>query len=375
MWRATIDDADVLTLEQLLSNRSRLIFETAVGSHAYGTQLPHSDMDVKGIFALAPSEYLTLEPVPSQLSDDKGDSVYYSIARFLNLAMNANPNIIELLFMPEDCIRYRSTSFGLLEANRSLFITKQAYESHVGYAHAQIKKARGQNKWINNPQPEQRPSLEDFCWLVPNPSADPSHLPYRPRPISSIGLDLQECHVAALEHSSSMYRIYHYGSGARGVFRGGKIVCESISIEDERSRCIGFLCVNEQAYERAVRDHRNYWEWRRNRNEARWHSQESGAIDYDAKNMMHTFRLLLSREAILRQGAPIVRFSGETLQFLLDIRAGKFAYDELIERAEAKVGELKSLRDQCSLPHAPEKAQAEQLLQDVTAAWESEQLL
>lgn len=363
----------MLTLEQLLSDRRSILFESVVGSHAYGTALPHSDLDVKGIFAVPARAHLTLAGAPEQLGDAKGDLVYYSLARFLELALNANPNIIELLFMPEDCVRHRSAAFDLLEANRSLFVTKQAYESHVGYADAQIKKARGQNKWINNPQPEQAPGLEDFCWFVPSPSDKDVSLPYRPRRVGEAGIDLNECHAAALEHAHSMYRLYRYGAGARGVFRGGKVVCESIPIEDERARCIGLLCVNDQAFERAVRDHRNYWDWRRNRNEARWLTQESGSIDYDAKNMMHTFRLLLSGESILRRGAPIVRFEGAPLAFLMEIRAGRFRYDDLIEQAEAKVQALKEIRDRCDLPESPALGKAEELLQEATAIWEAGQ--
>ncbi|MCH6256245.1 nucleotidyltransferase domain-containing protein [Puniceicoccaceae bacterium K14] len=359
------------SLEELLAQHAdKVIFESVVGSQAYGTALPHSDEDLKGIYIVPEATQVTLDPLPTQVSDAKGDTVYYTLARFLELALTANPNIIELLFMPEECVKRRTHSFDLLAENRSIFITKQAYESHVGYAQAQIKKARGQNKWVNNPQPKTQPTLEDFCWLIPNENEENSELPYRPRPIASTGFSLSECHVAALEHSPSMYRIYHYGSKARGVIRGGKVVCESIPIDDEKERCIGLLSVNQNAFERAVRDHKNYWTWRENRNEARWQTQESGQIDYDAKNMMHTFRLLLSGESILRNGYPIVRFKGEALQFLMDIRTGKFTYDALIEKAETKVEELKTLHQHSILPEAPNKAKAEELLKEITSSLE-----
>ena len=360
------------TLEQLLSrNYDRVIFESVVGSQAYGTALPESDEDIKGIYVVPSSDYLTLDPLPPQVSDQKGDTVYYALHRFLDLALGANPNIIELLFMPEDCVRHRSTAFDLLQQNRALFVTKQAYDSHVGYAHAQIRKARGQNKWVNNPQPKERPKLEDFCWYIPQLNSDKSEMPYRPRPIAETGLKLTECHVAALEHNPGMYRVYHYGKEARGVIRGGKVVCESIPYDDEFSRCVGLLCANENAFERAVRDHENYWTWKENRNESRWETQESGIIDYDAKNMMHTFRLLLSGESILRYGAPIVRFEGEPLKFLMDIRAGTFAYDFLIARAESKVKELKTLSESCSLPEKPDASKVDALLREITEMLES----
>lgn len=163
-----------------------------------------------------------------------------------------------------------------------------------------------------------------------------------------------------------MYRLYHYGPGARGVIRGGQIVCQSIPMEEERKHCIGLLSVNQNAFERAVRDHENYWTWVKNRNEARWQTQENGQIDYDAKNMMHTFRLLLSGESILKTGAPIVRFEGETLKFLMNIRAGKFDYESLIEKAEAKTQELKALHDASDLPEHPDTDKVEELLKTIT---------
>ncbi len=195
-------------------------------------------------------------------------------------------------------------------------------------------------------------------------------MPMRPKPIAETVIELAQCHAATLEHATGMYRIYHYGAEAKGVFRGGAVVCESIPIDDEQRCFIGLLSDNEPAYDRAVRDHRNYWDWRENRNEMRWETQESGAVDYDTKNMMHTFRLLLSGESILRDGVPIVRFEGEVRKFLQDIRNGKFSYEELIEQAEAKATLLGTLCEKCELPEQVDKSKAEALLKKITTDWE-----
>ena len=111
----------------------------------------------------------------------------------------------------------------LLE-KRDLFITKQAYTSHVNYASAQIKKAKGQNKWINNPQPEKKPSELDFCWFVPRETPAnqiTGQFPYRPIPLKKSGIDLAYCACAALEHLADTYRLYRYDQPTRGVFRNG----------------------------------------------------------------------------------------------------------------------------------------------------------
>lgn len=351
-------------------NRDRLLFETVVGSHAYGTAHEGSDLDLRGVFVEPTLDLLTLESLPEQFSDERGDEVYYSLRRFLELALGANPNIIELLFMPEDCVRFVDPAFSQVLESRDLFVTKEVYRSHVGYAQAQIRKARGQNKWINNPQPEEKPSPERSCWFVPR-LPGPGAMLYRPVPLADSGIDLMKCHAAALEHAPNLYRIYDYGKSARGVFRGGKVVCEPIPIDDEDPRCIGLLIFNEQAHEKALRDHQNYWTWRANRNDRRWQTQESGQLDYDAKNLMHMFRLMLSAEAILTAGHPLVRFSGEKLDFLVSVLQGRFAYDELIERSEELASRLDGLHRASELPEAPDRQKVNDLLKSVTQNWEA----
>lgn len=350
-----------------------VIYRCVAGSQAYGTAGPHSDVDLRGIYVLPAGAYLALGAPPEQVADEQNNEVYYALRRFLELAATANPNIIELLFMPPDCVTLATACSARLLAAREIFLSRRAYESHVAYAVAQIKKARGQNKWVNNPKAEARPVKEEFCWILPRASAqwDWAQPPYRPVAAAEAGIDLAECHAAALEHTPGVYRLYHYGPGARGVFRGNNLVCESIPLADEAPRCAGLLIFSEPAYERAVKDHQNYWTWRRRRNEARWLSQERGEIDYDAKNLMHTFRLILSAEHIFREGAPRVRFDGEALRFLLAVRSGAYAYDDLIAQAEERVARLAELRDGSPLPEEPDAGAIESLLGEITAMWEA----
>jgi len=353
-------------------SRARIIFQCVAGSRAYGTAHAESDEDIRGVFVQPGYEFLTLQEPLRQVSDQRGDVVYYALARFLELALKANPNIIELLYMPPECVQSSTSYWERLLEHRSLFVSKLAYASHVGYAQAQIKKARGRNKWINRPQPEAQPAREAYCWFSPRRPADGTKLPFRPIPLEESGIDLGHCRAAPLEHTTHVYRLYLYAEQTGGVFRNGNPVCDPIPRQDEEEHCIGLLIFNQSGYERARWDHRNYWEWRRNRNERRWRSQERGDIDYDAKNMMHTFRLLFSGEHILREGRPLVRFSGEPLTLLRRILAGEFAYEELMHRAKSKIIELGELRERASLPDEPDRGRAMELLREITAAWEAD---
>lgn len=362
-------DLETLTKQQ----RARILFECVSGSRAYGTANAASDTDIRGVFAQAMQEFVALSPPPALVADERHNTVYYSLRRALELLAAANPNTLELLYMPVDCVRVDSEPMRQLRAHRAKFITRQCADTHVGYAFSQIKKAKGQNKWINQPKPETPPSKEDYCHVLKRDAfATAETAPARPVGLKRSGIDLAQCHAARLEHAQDVFRLYDYGDDARGVFRGDTIALESIPIEDEQRRFVGLLLYNERAWRQAMDDHRNYWTWRAERNEERWRQQESGELDYDAKNLMHTIRLLLSGRSILQQGVPIVRFEGDDRQTLLDIRAGRFTYSQVMQMAEDIKAECAALRDHADLPEGCDAAEAEQLLKTLTNVWEQQ---
>jgi len=364
----TIPDLGSLESEQSPS----LIFRAIVGSRAYGTHRAESDTDIRGVFALPASAYLALNQPPNQVSDGRGDRVYYALRRFLELAASANPNIIELLYLPDDCVLVCRPAMALIRHQRNRFITKAAHESHLGYARAQIKKARGRKKWINQPQPEQPPTTLQHCWYLPA-EAPEGRYPYRPVPLERAGVDPTACRCAAVEHVPNLYRLYDYaGEETTGIIRGNRIHCDSIPREDERARCIGLVFYHEEAHEQARRNHRGYWEWVRNRNPHRWQAQERGEIDYDTKNMMHTVRLILSGAHILREGEPLVRFEGEQLAFLKATLAGEHDYEDLIARVDELVTELDALADASELLERVDPGWLDALLAEVTTGWEED---
>jgi len=366
--------------------KSNLIFyKTIVGSTAYGTNTPLSDIDIKGFYWVDPAEYLSLNPPvyqeDGQISDENNDTTYYSLYKAFSLLKNANPNAIELLWMPEDCIQISNNSImPILFENRKLFITKQAYHSHTRYAVDQIKKAKGKNKKVHNPQPVDMPKKEDFCWIIPfnrDILKSSSRMPCRPipfkemrfldgrkvsnpdiRPIKENGyelafhsdMDLSQFHVSSVEHSHNVYRLYYYGRFAKGVFRGDDmLVCESIPKDDEK-RCVGLLIYNQDEYNKAVKDWHSYWDWMKHRNSDRWKSQEDKQIDYDVKNMSHCFRLIYSGMNILTDGEPIVRCEGELLSLLKDIRNEKYTYEELMAKLAILEKDMTKAFELCTLP-------------------------
>lgn len=350
---------------------AQILFDCVAGSRAYGTAQADSDEDIRGIFVLPAAAYLDLVPPPNQIADARNNVVYYSLRRTIDLLGAANPSLLELLYMPADCVRRSSPEMEQLLQQRTLFISRRCADAHVGYAFSQIKKARGQNKWINQPKSEQPPRKEDYCHVIPRERLVGGAAPCRPQGLAASGLDLTRHHAARLEHARDLYRLYDYGDAARGVFRGDALAVEAIASDEESTRFAGLLLFNEQGWKQAVADHQNYWTWRRERNEARWRQQEAGELDFDAKNLMHTIRLLLSGKSILERGEPLVRVSGDALQLLRDIRTGRYRYAEILAIADGIVADCEHLKACSDLPEETDAAAANALLFRLTEAWEA----
>ena len=83
-----------MTIENL-RERGLIIFEGIVGSQAYGIATPTSDVDIKGVFMM-PFENILDFGYVEQISDEKNDTVFYEIRRFLQLLQTNNPTILEL---------------------------------------------------------------------------------------------------------------------------------------------------------------------------------------------------------------------------------------------------------------------------------------
>lgn len=78
--------------------------KVVTGSRAYGTNLPDSDYDEKGIAVIPDIRYYfgfhKFEQKDSGWSDG-ADRQIYDVRKFIHLALKCNPNIIKLLFTPQ----------------------------------------------------------------------------------------------------------------------------------------------------------------------------------------------------------------------------------------------------------------------------------
>ncbi len=148
---------------QNLKSQNLILFEVISGSKSFGLNTPTSDTDIKGVYYLPKEKFFGLDYIP-QISDETNDEVYYELGRFVELLLKNNPNILEILASPEDCILYQHPIMQRLKIED--FLSKLCKDSFAGYAVTQIKKARGLNKKIVNPIPKEKKSLLDFCYVL-----------------------------------------------------------------------------------------------------------------------------------------------------------------------------------------------------------------
>ncbi|WP_240047191.1 nucleotidyltransferase domain-containing protein [Hymenobacter nivis] len=103
------------------------------------------------------------------------------------------------------------------------------------------------------------------------------------------------------------------------------------------------------------------------RNAERYANTVQHGKNYDAKNMLHVFRLLQMAGEIAKTGELRVRRPNR--EFLLQIRRGEFEYEALVTEAEQLVTQVEAAFAASALPEAPDRNAAEQLLVRVRRAF------
>lgn len=115
-----------------------VIFRCVVGSRAYGLDNDASDVDRRGIYLPPADLQWALYGVPEQLENDETQEVYWELAKFLKLALKANPGVLECLYSP---LIEHATELGQeLLAMRGAFLSKLVYQTYNGYVLSQFKK-------------------------------------------------------------------------------------------------------------------------------------------------------------------------------------------------------------------------------------------
>lgn len=349
------------------------------GSQAYGTAIPTSDIDYAGVYIQDIDDILGFG-YKEQINDDKNDTVFYEVKRFLELVASNNPTILELLNTPEDCILYKHPLIGEIIEQRDQFITKKCSNSFGGYAIQQIKKAKGQDKKQNwEKEKVTRKDVLDFCYVIEGEKSIPWKIWNQDQ-----GFEEKFCGVSNVPNARDMYAVFFdniayscfsesipgelrrlqkdaqnikgepFGFGYKGLVKTGEgsNLAESnqlrLSSIPKGEKPICNIIYNKDGYTVHCKDYNEYQEWLDKRNLQRWVDVQSHGQKIDGKNMMHCRRLLEMAKEIAQGKGIIVR--RENAQELLAIRRGEVDLQSLIDRAENDILEIDRLFSESNLP-------------------------
>ena len=331
-----------MTLKELKAS-GHIIFECISGSRAYGLNTSSSDTDIRGVFILPKATFYSLDYI-GQVNNETNDIVYYELRKFIELCAKNNPNILELLNVPEHCVLYKHPIFDSIKIE--LFLSKLCKNTFANYAFTQIKKARGLNKKIVNPVEKERKSVEDFCLVLDGKKSTPLKQFLRENDFKS-----EHCGLVKITKMKDCYNLFYNESlNYKGVARtNANEVCLSSIPKEELP--IAMLYFNLDGYSTYCKKYKEYWSWVDKRNEERYKSNTSHNKNYDAKNMMHTFRLLHMAKEIGESDKINVERSDR--EYLLAIKNAEFEYDELVTKAEIMREELEVIFDNSKLPDKP----------------------
>lgn len=332
-----------MTIEEL-RKKNLIVLECISGSRAYGLSTPTSDTDIKGVFVLPKETYYGLNYI-AQINNETNDVVFYELGRFLELLSYNNPNILELLCTPKEAVIFKHPYMDEIEKDK--IISKLCKDTFGKFAYAQIKKAKGLNKKIVNPIDKERKSVLDFCYVNYLNGTMPL-LKF----LEIKNWKQENCGLVNLSHMKDMYGLYYSESGDyTGIIRMEKSdeVCLSAIPKNMLQEAV--LYFNKEGYSMYCKEYKEYWEWVKNRNEDRYQNTRHHGKNYDAKNMMHVFRLLEMACEIGNEGKVNVKRPNR--DFLLEVKSGKFDYEELLKMSQILQEKVEQSFENSKLPELP----------------------
>lgn len=117
--------------------KDKIILLTLGGSHAYGTNVETSDVDVRGCALNSKSDIIGLTNF-EQVVNNETDTTIYSFNKLVSLLVDCNPNTIEILgCKPEHYFILTDIGQRFLD-NKSIFLSQRAFARFGGYAIQQL---------------------------------------------------------------------------------------------------------------------------------------------------------------------------------------------------------------------------------------------
>jgi predicted nucleotidyltransferase len=318
---------DFLRENEHLGNN--IILLTTGGSHAYGTNVETSDLDIRGVAIEREKEILGLSNF-EQVDNKTTDTTIYSFRKIINLLLNCNPNVIEMLGTKDEHLFILSEEGKLLRDNVDLFLSKKALNSFGGYATAQLRRLQNALARDNYPQAEKEQHILNSIMVQMN------HLQKHYKEFTNEDINLYIDKTDREDYEKEIFmdiQLNHY------PLRDFKNIYSEMS--------------------NVVKDYGKLN-----------HRNKKKSDEGLNKHAMHLVRLLLMGTEIL-EGKGINTYRGKDREQLLEIRNGKYQKEDgsfnkeffdMINDLEKK---LKYAADNSPLPNKPNFNKIEELVVEI----------
>jgi predicted nucleotidyltransferase len=296
--------------------RPCVVLETTVGSHAWGLADSDSDVDYRGVFALPFSWTQGLVSPPEDLVSADGSATYWAAGKAIRQALRADPNTLEMLFLPG--AKALDPIGEWLLAEREAFVSVEIYGTFGRYALGQLRRLEQGLRLA-----EHRAVVLE--WLRHDPTLT----------LDAVADKLAQVSTRAMP------------SRADGVHQAKQYIKQLYrSMADQ-----GLLDANEfAALVRFARDKSADFELPR---------------ELRPKNAYNLVRLLATATHWLQDGVPTFEVEGDLHARLLAIKKGEVSLAAVLTEAEAMAPDLERARDASGLPKRPDVTRADTLLRRI----------
>jgi predicted nucleotidyltransferase len=121
--------------------RDHTVLSVVVGSRAYGLATEASDVDRRGVYVAPTPLFWGFAKPPTHVDGPDAERFSWELERFLGLALEANPTVLECLWSP--LVEHVTGPGEELLALRSAFLSRHAHRTFLRYAESQFRKLTG----------------------------------------------------------------------------------------------------------------------------------------------------------------------------------------------------------------------------------------
>jgi predicted nucleotidyltransferase len=354
---------------------SHTIFLTVVGSRAYGTYNDNtSDWDKAGVMIPGKEYFYGLDRFDQFSGYPEEDRTIYDIRKAVKLIADNNPNVLDLLAVPDRCILKTTPYWDIFRENSHLFISKRCRWTFAGYAASQINRLITHRAFILNP-PKEEPTrakygLKDYSIF---PTAQLKAVVYAALGDIIISEE-KENFLAELDDVYSDYIMVLFNRYIQKdkLSLAMEYLQAGIKSQANTLKALGPAYVKDEYLEEATKELQYYqarkeWdqyqEWKKHRNKARAELEEK--YGFDCKFAMHGLRLSKMCVEILKTSKINVDRTGIDAEELKAIRNGAWSFEKIQQAVNDLDKEAEELYKTSTLQKIPDRKKINEILIDV----------